>query len=180
MTVRLPQWAVVTPERREHIERVAALLADWADTMRVGAREAKRWQRAATLHDALKDAPLADQRAVITDPWGIDALVHGPAAAELAARDGEQDRGVLDAVRYHSIGYAGWDEVGCMLYLADYLEPGRPFANAHLTHLAGRVPVTPKEALCEIVGWRLVHLASRRLTPLPETLAFRDSLRCGD
>jgi hypothetical protein len=26
----LPPWAIVTPERRAHIERVAALLSAWA------------------------------------------------------------------------------------------------------------------------------------------------------
>src|SRR2546426_7680524 len=41
--------------------------------------------RAAWLHDALRDAPAADE------------LQHGPMAAERAARDGERDPGVLDA-----------------------------------------------------------------------------------
>ena len=31
----LPPWAVVTPERRAHVERVAALLASWATVMHV-------------------------------------------------------------------------------------------------------------------------------------------------
>src|SRR5438034_2438117 len=88
----LPPWAVVTPERRAHIERVAALLTEWAGAMRVPAAERGRWLRAAWLHDALRDAPAANE------------LEHGPRAADRAARDGEADRGVLDAVRYHSVG----------------------------------------------------------------------------
>ena len=57
----LPEWAVATPERRAHIERVAALLSTWATALRVPAAERARWLRAACLHDALRDAPAADE-----------------------------------------------------------------------------------------------------------------------
>ena len=109
----LPEWAQVTKDRRAHIERVVQLLSDWAEAMRVAPVERDRWLRAGWLHDALRDAPLGDPKA------------HGPAAADKAAAMGEDDHGVLDAVRYHTIGSSDWDEVGRMLYLADFLEPGR-------------------------------------------------------
>src|SRR5207245_4089216 len=112
----LPEWAVVTPERGAHIERVAALLSTWATALRVPAAERARWLRAACLHDALRDAPAADE------------LQHGPMAAERAARDGERDQGVLDAVRYHSLGHGRWGGVGQMLFLADILESVRTVA----------------------------------------------------
>src|SRR5205823_4281231 len=83
--------------RRAHIERVVGLLDAWAAARRAPAAERARWLRAGWLHDALRDAPAANE------------LAHGPMAAERAARAGETDRGVLDAVRYHSLGYAGWD-----------------------------------------------------------------------
>src|SRR5213592_2213639 len=135
----LPPWAVVTRERRAHIERVAALLAEWAGTMRVPEAERGRWLRAAWLHDALRDAPAANE------------LEHGPRAADRAALDGEPDRGVLDAVRYHSVGYAGWDEVGRMLFLADFLEPGRRSRRKQRAKLAKRVPQDRDHVLQEIV-----------------------------
>jgi len=100
--VTLPPWAVVTPERRAHVERVAALITTWATAMRVPERERGRWLSAAWLHDALRDAPAANE------------LAHGPLAAERAAHDGLTDQGVLDAVRYHSLGFAPWDDVGRM------------------------------------------------------------------
>ncbi|OLC45740.1 MAG: hypothetical protein AUH68_03895 [Gemmatimonadetes bacterium 13_1_40CM_4_69_5] len=124
----LPLWAVATPERRAHIERVVALLGEWAGAIQVGDVERDRWLRAAWLHDALRDAPAASE------------LDHGPLAADRAARDGERDRGVLDAVRYHSIGYPRWDDVGRMLYLADFLDPGRAFDQNERHDLAERVP----------------------------------------
>src|SRR5437773_1618388 len=122
----LPSWAIATSERRAHIARVADLVTHWASAMRVPDTERARWLKAAWLHDALRDAPAANE------------LAHGPMAAERAAREGETDRGVLDAVRYHSIGYASWENVGKMLYLADYLEPGRPFDQPRRAALAAR------------------------------------------
>ena len=91
----LPFWAVVTAERRAHIERVAALIGGWARAMRVSPAERERWLRAAWLHDALRDAPAAT------------ALDHGPVCADRLMMEGERDQGLLDAVRYHSLGYAG-------------------------------------------------------------------------
>src|SRR5260370_33582955 len=53
----LPPWAVVPPDRRAHIDRVAALLSAWAMPMGVTDIERARWLKAAWLHDARRDAP---------------------------------------------------------------------------------------------------------------------------
>jgi protein-S-isoprenylcysteine O-methyltransferase Ste14/HD superfamily phosphohydrolase YqeK len=160
----LPGWAEVGRRRREHIERVVALLEEWAVAMDVPDRERDRWLKAAWLHDALRDARLDD------------GMAHGPAAADRAARDGESDRGVLDAVRYHSSGYAGWDDVGKMLYLADYLEPGRKRNGKERATLAARVPRQRDRVLRKIVAyeirWRV--RAGRPVDPL--TVAFWNAL----
>ncbi|HEX4628153.1 MAG TPA: HD domain-containing protein [Gemmatimonadales bacterium] len=162
--MRLPSWAVVTPERREHIDRVAALLADWAQAMRTPDAERARWLRAAWLHDALRDAPAADE------------LAHGPMAAERAGRDGETDRAVLDAVRFHSLGFAGWDGVGRMLYLADYLEPGRMFDRELRRSLALRVPTERDAVLVDVAARRITRVIECRWPLVPETVSFWNSL----
>jgi HD superfamily phosphohydrolase YqeK len=160
----MPVWAQVTPERRAHIERVVRLLGDWAHALEVSAAEQDRWLRAAWLHDALRDVPAAH------------ALAHGPMAADRAARDGERDRGVLDAVRHHSLGYAGWDDVGRMLYLADYLEPGREFDRAERALLAARVPLERDAVLLEVARRRMTR-ALNSAWPLPqETVEFWNDL----
>ncbi len=160
----LPSWAVATPERRAHIERVVALLDGWARAMQVPPDERARWLRAGWLHDALRDAPAASE------------LDHGPLAAERAARDGERDQGVLDAVRYHSIGYAGWDEAGRMLYLADYLEPGRTFDRQARRDLAARVPAE-RDAILREVARRRIEWTVRSGWPLrEETVRFWNAL----
>lgn len=159
----LPPWAQVTPARRAHIERVAALLADWARAMKVPAAERDRWLRAAWLHDALRDAPLPDP------------FAHGPAAAQRAAADGETDRGVLAAVRYHTIGSPDWDDVGRMLYLADYLEPGRPSIVGR-EELVASVP-SQRDAILREVARRRIEWVLRSNWPLPpQTVAFWNQL----
>jgi len=162
--VSLPAWAQVSAERRAHIERVVALLNSWADAMHVDANERDRWLRAGWLHDALRDSPLAD--------WSA----HGPAAAARAAATGERDQGVLEAVRYHTIGSRGWDDVGRMLYLGDFLEPGRDFASGERAELARRVP-TERDAVLREVARRRLEWALRSGWQLPnETVAFWNSL----
>ena len=42
----LPGWAIVTPSRREHIERVAELAGRWASELDVPETERRRWLRA--------------------------------------------------------------------------------------------------------------------------------------
>lgn len=173
----LPEWAVLGPERRAHAERVATLLDRWAAALGVTTDERARWLRAAALHDALKDAPLSVQRRLAGETWRPDAVLHGPAAATMAAECGEQDAGVLDAVRYHSVGYADWDAVGRMLYLADFLEPGRPYITDELRSVAAGVPAAPDAALREVARRRVEYLNRRGVTPHPETLRFWESLR---
>ena len=162
----LPAWAVAGPERRAHIERVVGLLDVWATALRVTPAERDRWHRAGWLHDALRDAPTP----------AADELAHGPLAADRAAAEGERDQGVLDAVRFHSIGFAGWDDVGRMLYLADYLEPGRPYDRHVRAALADRVPAERDAVLREVaqrrIGWAM---GSGWALPL-ETVAFWNAL----
>lgn len=163
----LPAWAVVTAERRAHIERVAALAAAWADRLGVSPTERARWVRAAWLHDALRDAPAATE------------LDHGPACADRLLADGERDQGVLDAIRYHSLGYAGWDDVGRMLYLADYLEPGRGFDPEARARLRARMPEDRALVLRDVARRRIERQLHCSWPLAPETVAFWNALASG-
>jgi HD superfamily phosphohydrolase YqeK len=172
----LPEWAEASPERVAHIERVAALAARWAGQMRVSEAERSRWLRAVWLHDALRDADRASLARWAADCPGPGSLCHGPASASRAEADGERDRGVLDAVRYHSVGYAGWDMVGRVLYCADYLEPGREFRREWRAELAGRFPGDPDGVLAEVAGERVTHLIQSRWPLIEPTVRFWNSL----
>ena len=75
--------------------------------------------------------------------------------------------GVLDAVRYHSVGLAEWDMVGRVLYCADYLEPGREHGREERAALVRRFPGDPSGVLREVARQRLLH-AVHAGWPLPD------------
>jgi HD superfamily phosphohydrolase YqeK len=172
----LPEWAVVTPDRLDHIQRVAELAAQWAECLGVPDSERNRWLRAVWLHDALRDAPPE-----VLDKWAPDTtappeLQHGPASAARARAEGEDDRGVLDAVRYHSLGLAEWDMVGRILYCADYLDPGRPFDREVRAELAERLPKDIRGVLREVARFRILHIVRSGWPILDPTFRFWNSL----
>ncbi len=172
----LPAWAVVTPPRLEHITRVATLAAAWAEAMGIPDSERNRWLRAVWLHDALRDASDAELAELAPSTPGPASLRHGPAAAARAKAEGETDRGVLDAVRYHSLGLAEWDMVGRVLYCADYLEPGRPFERDARAALAARFPADAAGVLRDVAERRILHTIESRWS-LPEpTVRFWNAL----
>jgi HD superfamily phosphohydrolase YqeK len=172
----LPEWAVVTPERLEHIQRVAELVADWAERMGVPDSERNRWLRAVWLHDALRDAAPEELEKWAESIPGPAELKHGPASAARARAEGEDDRGVLDAVRYHSLGLAEWDMVGRILYCADFLDPGRPFDQERRADLAERLPADLGAVLRDVARSRLIHIVESGWPVLDPTTRFWNSL----
>ncbi|MBA2684948.1 MAG: hypothetical protein H0U66_10695 [Gemmatimonadaceae bacterium] len=122
------------------MNRVMGLALEWADAMHVDKATRDAWRDAAQWHDLLRDAGEPELRAIVPHlDWPASAL-HGPAAAAKLAEDGERRADVLDAIFWHTIGKAKWVRTGRMLYMADYLEPGRTFARRERARLAANVP----------------------------------------
>lgn len=166
----------MSPERMEHVERVAMLVGDWADAMGVPDSERNRWFRAVWLHDALRDASPEELEQWASTTPGPPELKHGPASAARAKAEGEVDRGVLDAVRYHSIGLAEWDMVGRVLYCADFLEPGRTFDRQWRADLAAQFPRESARVLREVACARVAYTVKSRWPILEPTFRFWNSL----
>jgi HD superfamily phosphohydrolase YqeK len=171
----LPDWARVSPRRREHIARVAALMEQWARDLGLEDAEVLRWAAAAWLHDSLRDADPAElvHQVGPEDRDYPPRALHGPAAAGRLA--GEVDPRVANAVRYHTVGHPGLDDLGRALYLADFLEPGRDFLDGWRAGLRSRMPAELRQVLVEVLGARLAHLVEQRMSIRPETAAFWNS-----
>lgn len=172
----MPAWAEVTPARREHIERVAALLEEWADRAGLDPADRERWVAAGRLHDALRDAdPERLSREVPAELRGLAApLLHGPAVAERLK--GEADAEFLTAVGYHTLGHPSFGRLGKALYLADFLEPGRDFETEWRDTLRQRMPGELEAVTVEVLAARIAHLVRERKPMRPETAAFWSAL----
>jgi HD superfamily phosphohydrolase YqeK len=172
----LPPWAQVTPGRRQHIARVTSLLDHWASAAQLPPHEAQAWHDAGRWHDALRDAPVEALRTV-GEPLGLPPEAwHGPAAAARLAEDGESRDDVLDAIRWHTVGHAGWSPVGRALYCADHLEPGRVDADGQRARLALRFADDPAAVFRAVVSARVDRARARGLALDGRTAALAASL----
>lgn len=176
-TLDLPGWARVGERRAEHIQRVTALLGAWATSMRLDAAHARAFMDAGILHDALRDAPEAELRKITGDSASPAGLLHGPAAAIVLARNGETRTDLLDAIRYHTVGHAGWEMVGRALYMADFLEPGRKFMRQDRYFLALQAPSSFDAVFRQVVRMRLEWTIREGNNIFPETTALWNSLQ---
>jgi predicted HD superfamily hydrolase involved in NAD metabolism len=173
----LPAWAQVSERRRAHIDRVAALLRAWAVAMRLDHQTARAWMDAGAWHDALRDTPTEELRRITGDLSLPEGLLHGPAAAIMLEREGERRKSVLEAVRYHTVGWSRWDSVGKAVYMADYLEPGRKFLNEDRQFLATQVPHNFDGVFRQVVRFRLEWSIREGNFLYPETVELWNSLR---
>lgn len=160
----LPQWAVVTPKRLAHIERVVALLERWSAALALPEIEQMRWASAGWWHDAMRNAEEHELREW-TDESGPVKLLHGPAAAARLRQAGVTDDELLQAVAWHTVGHPEWGALGLALYAADFLEPGRPFHTPMHQDLSARYPTDPEAVTRAIVRLRVAHLEGKG-TPL--------------
>ena len=178
--MRLPEWAQVGDKRRAHIERVTALLDRWADEMRIPAADAAAWHDVGIWHDALRDAPDAELRALTAGGPFADAppdVLHGPAAATYLERHGETRSGVILAVRFHTVGNPAWDRTGRALFMADFLEPGRRFQQADRAFLASQLPRDFDGVFRQVVRMRLEWTLREGKALFPESVGLWNSVR---
>ena len=168
----LPSWARVSERRRAHIARVTALLDAWAVALGLSAIQARDWHDVGIWHDALRDADESELRQWAGDaPWPLSVL-HGPAAAARLTNEGESRREVLEAIRWHTLGHPAWGRTGRALYMADFLEPERPFARAERAFLARCVPGDFDGVFRQVVQLRLEWTLREGKPVFPETAAL--------
>lgn len=173
----LPPWAQVTEKRRAHIARVTDLLDAWARSLGLSADERLAWHDVGVLHDALRDAPEEELRRLTRDTDRPMHILHGPAVAERLTREGEDRADVLDAIRWHTLGSAHWTRTGKALFMADFLEPGRPFSRADRAFLAAHVTTDFDGVFRQVVRTRIEWTVREGKMLFPETADLWNSVR---
>ena len=175
--IQLPAWACVSEKRRAHIERVTELMEKWAYRLGVPPEEARAWRDAALLHDALRDAPESDLRALVPRADFTPEMLHGPTAAARLEREGDHRAEMLDAIRWHTVGSASWKRLGRALFMADFLEPGRRFMPADRAYLADKVANDFDGTFRQVVRMRIEHALREGHTLFPETVSLWNLVR---
>lgn len=90
---------------------------------------------AALTHDYVKERnPEEMHDLIISASLDLDLLQygsevwHGPAGAILVKKElGIQDEEILNAIRHHTVGFSKMSLLEQIIYVADYIEPGRDF-----------------------------------------------------
>jgi predicted HD superfamily hydrolase involved in NAD metabolism len=122
----------LTEHRYQHTLGVMDTAIDLAN--KYGADE-KKAELAAIFHDYAKFRPKEEMKQIIIKQgFSKDLLLfnselwHAPVGAYLVEMEaGITDQEVLDAIRYHTSGKPGMTLLEKIIYLADYIEPGRHF-----------------------------------------------------
>lgn len=167
---------MVKPRRFEHVQRVATLAAELAQSAGLGAAQTEQAYFAGILHDIARDLPDAELLRLAPPECAIDAghplALHGRAARTLLERWGFGDPVVLEAVEDHTTGPRGGNPVACCVYIADVSEPGRG-VNADIRELA-RCDLGA--ALERAIVSKVTYLQGRGICVHPRTLGAYHAL----
>jgi predicted HD superfamily hydrolase involved in NAD metabolism len=161
------------PEKR-YIHTLGVVQSAKELARRYGVDEDKA-ELAAIYHDYAKYRPLDEMEQIIKD-HGLPAdlltanteLWHAPVGAILVQMEaGVEDEEVLSAIRYHTSGRARMTELEKVIYLADYIEPGRSFPGVdEVRDIAAR---NLDEAVMKAIGNTIAFLISKQQTIYPDT-----------
>lgn len=141
---------------------------------RYGGHE-KKAELAAIFHDYAKFRPKNEMKEIIIDqgfPRDLleynSELWHAPAGAYLVEKEaGISDPEVLEAIRYHTSGRPGMTLLDKIIYLADYIEPGRHFPGVEEVREMAKVNLD--KALIKSIQNTMMFLLKKNQTVYPDT-----------
>ncbi len=147
--------------------------------------ERERALLAGLLHDVAKELPHERQRELAglprEDPASADPeaftgpLLHARAAAAVAAHEYRiTDEGILEAIACHPTGTPGQAPLVQLLFVADYLEPGRQHLDGEDRALLERGlagGLTLGELYCRVLEKKLAYVRARGLAVHPWSVA---------
>jgi len=138
---------------------------------------------AALLHDWAKHAPKDDFDRLIEqgllpegeEALGMPKLYHAYLAAYWIEHEfGVSDPEILEAVRYHSTGSPGLGVCGRILFVADYIEPGRELRK--IDRIRALAEKDLDGAVREVLRRKLLYLVENGRPVHPRAVAFWNEL----
>lgn len=138
---------------------------------------------AALLHDIARDLPI-EKLIEIAEKNGyridkIEAenpiILHAPIGAIIAEKDfGITDKNILNCIKYHTTGRASITLNEAIIYLADFIEPGRDFEDAKKVRKIAFADL--KEAVIQETILNVAYLMNARVPIHPKTIEMFNSL----
>lgn len=118
---------------------------------------------AAILHDVTKEKNHEEQKKIIEQYSNEETKLllneenkniwHAFTGAILAKEKYEiKNEEVINAIKYHTTGYAGLSELGKIIYIADFVEPGRRKEQANLIKL---MPEKSIDEMCLLIAMQV-------------------------
>jgi predicted HD superfamily hydrolase involved in NAD metabolism len=135
----------------------------------------KKAECAAIFHDYAKFRPKEEMKQIIQEQ-GMDPLLleynselwHAPVGAYLVKKEaGITDQEILDAVRFHTSGRPGMTLLEKIIYLADYIEPGRHFPGVEEVRELAKISLN--DALIASMKNTIVFLLKKNQAVFPDT-----------
>ncbi|MGD6967240.1 bis(5'-nucleosyl)-tetraphosphatase (symmetrical) YqeK [Rossellomorea vietnamensis] len=132
-------------------------------------------EMAAIFHDYAKFRPKEEMKKII-ETEGMDKrlleynaeLWHAPVGAYLVRKEaGVEDEEILDAIRFHTSGRPGMTNLEKIIYLADYIEPGRRFPGVDEVRELAKDNL--EEALILSIRNSITFLMKKNQAVFPET-----------
>ncbi|MBT2656743.1 bis(5'-nucleosyl)-tetraphosphatase (symmetrical) YqeK [Bacillus sp. ISL-18] len=137
--------------------------------------DVKKAEIAAIFHDYAKFRPKDEMKEIIMSqglPQDLllynTELWHAPVGAYLVGKEaGVSDNEVLDAIRYHTSGRPNMTLLEKVIYLADYIEPGRHFPGVEEVREIAKENL--EKALVKAIQNTILFLMKKNQTIYPET-----------
>ncbi|TWJ52776.1 hypothetical protein CHCC5024_1119 [Bacillus licheniformis] len=142
----------------------------------------KKAEIAAIFHDYAKFRPKEEMKQIILDGGGPlevlnfhHELWHAPAGATLVKTEvGITDEDILSAIRFHTSGRPNMTLLEKVVYVADYIEPGRRFPGVEEVRTLAEEDLD--SALIQALKNTITFLISKNQAVYPETVATYNAL----
>jgi predicted HD superfamily hydrolase involved in NAD metabolism len=139
---------------------------------------------AALLHDLCREYT-ADSLLQLASKFGIvindiersePILLHGLVGAELARAElGIDHPEILEAISFHITGAAALSALARLVFVADFVEPGRQFINARV--LRDQIPfLTSEQILLRVYNYTICYVTQKGYFIHPNSVAGRNEL----
>lgn len=171
----------LTEHRYIHTIGVLETAIDLA--VRYGAEE-KKAELAAIFHDYAKFRPKEEmKRIIINEGLGHELLLHNeelwhaPVGAYLVEKEvGIADSEIINAIRFHTSGRPNMSLLEKIIYVADYIEPGRNFPGVEEVRELAKISLD--EALIKAIHNTIVFLMKKKQPIFPDTfLTYNDLVK---